>query len=320
MIMNFDKLELGSPVVAGNLAAYPLFAAGANNPLDYALLDDALDSGAVQITELDASGSVPELKLVNNGRKPVPLLDGDQLIGAKQNRVINITILIDAETAVVIPVSCVEQGRWRHDSDRFRSARRTMHASGRMAKMAQVSESLRHSGERRSDQSAVWDEIAAFSACHGVGSPTGAVEDVYVALDKRIHEIIARMQLPAGALGAVFCVDGRPTGLELFDKAGTLQRVAPKLVASYAYDAASSEKPRHGDTSSEAVEAFLYRVMTAPGERFNALGLGEDVRLESLHVIGGALKVHDHLVHLSAFDRHAPTARRRRTARQDFVY
>jgi hypothetical protein len=38
--------------------------------------------------------------------------DGEQLVGAKQNRILNMTVLVAAETEVTIPVSCVERGRW----------------------------------------------------------------------------------------------------------------------------------------------------------------------------------------------------------------
>jgi hypothetical protein len=40
------------------------------------------------------------------------LLDGEELIGAKQNRALNLTILAPAKQVIVIPVSCVEAGRW----------------------------------------------------------------------------------------------------------------------------------------------------------------------------------------------------------------
>ena len=40
-------------------------------------------------------------------------------IGAKQNRVANLTLLISAATTTTIPVSCVEQDRWSFQSDEF---------------------------------------------------------------------------------------------------------------------------------------------------------------------------------------------------------
>jgi hypothetical protein len=49
------------------------------------------------------------------------LLDGEQLVGAKQNRIPNMIVLVAAQTEVTIPVSCVEQGRWGYQA-RHRSS------------------------------------------------------------------------------------------------------------------------------------------------------------------------------------------------------
>jgi hypothetical protein len=58
-----------------------------------------------RVTELGAGGSVPELRFENLGEKPVLLLDGEELVGAKQNRALNLTILAPAKQVIVIPVS-----------------------------------------------------------------------------------------------------------------------------------------------------------------------------------------------------------------------
>ena len=86
-------------------------------------------------------GSVPELKVFNGLSQPVLLLDGEELIGAKQNRVLNLTIMVPADTEMMIPVSCVEAGRWQHISDGFVAADRTQFARGRAKKLSQVSRS-----------------------------------------------------------------------------------------------------------------------------------------------------------------------------------
>ena len=72
-------------------------------------LQEALDQQVLEITELDESGSVPELKVTNTAAQYVLLLDGEELMGAKQNRVLNTTILIKPNSETVIPVSCTEQ-------------------------------------------------------------------------------------------------------------------------------------------------------------------------------------------------------------------
>ena len=58
------------------------------------------------------AGSVPFLKVANRADRPLLPLDGEELLGAKQNRILNTTVRVAAHTEVTIPVSCVEQGRW----------------------------------------------------------------------------------------------------------------------------------------------------------------------------------------------------------------
>ena len=107
----------------------------------------ALARGWVTVTEVGEGGHVPELKVVNRGDVAVLLLDGEELVGAKQNRVLNLTILVPPQHTATIPVSCVESGRWRHVSHQFGSASRTQFAEGRAAKMRQVTSSLEANGK-----------------------------------------------------------------------------------------------------------------------------------------------------------------------------
>ena len=52
----------------------------------------------------------------------VLLYDGEELVGAKQNRILNVSVLVGAGAKMPIPVSCVEQGRWARSTLDFDSA------------------------------------------------------------------------------------------------------------------------------------------------------------------------------------------------------
>lgn len=56
---------------------------------------------------------MPQLAVINDGPIAVLIIDGEELIGAKQNRVLNTTVLLKERSKTVIPVSCTEQGRWQ---------------------------------------------------------------------------------------------------------------------------------------------------------------------------------------------------------------
>jgi hypothetical protein len=128
----------------GGLTIFPLFR---NDPVPpetgYTPLEEAVARGAVRVTEVGGGGAVPELRFENQGEKPVLLLDGEELIGAKQNRVVNLTILAPAKQVIVIPVSCVEAGRWRAKTEDFRPAEHVMYSRARAVKAAQVPDAHR---------------------------------------------------------------------------------------------------------------------------------------------------------------------------------
>ena len=136
----FESIKVGEPNHFGGLTIYPLFRNGSPPAQpDYMLLEEAVVRGVARVTELGQGGSVPELRFENLGERPVLLLDGEELVGAKQNRVLNLTILAPAKQAVVIPVSCVEAGRWHAESDSFQPAEHIMYSRARAAKAAHVS-------------------------------------------------------------------------------------------------------------------------------------------------------------------------------------
>ena len=137
------EISLGPEQYHKNMAISPLLADQGVN-LEFITLDEALAQRALVITEINESGHVPELKVVNNSRQKVLLLDGEELVGAKQNRVLNVTILLAPNSETLIPVSCIEHGRWSYASKEFSSANRTMSADLRKKKTQSVQKSFSH--------------------------------------------------------------------------------------------------------------------------------------------------------------------------------
>ena len=108
-----NGLDIREPILAfGGVTLFPVFSRNAYGPR-YQLIDEALGCGAVSIEE-KGSGSVPVLMLVNKSEQMVLVTYGDEFIGGKQNRIVNVTVLIPAKSVIDLPVSCVEQGRWHN--------------------------------------------------------------------------------------------------------------------------------------------------------------------------------------------------------------
>ena len=294
-----QSLEIAAPVVSGNLTMFPLLALE-ESAAGYATLDEALAAGFVKITEVSESGSVPELTVVNEGAAPVLVLDGEELVGAKQNRIVNLTILVPPHSRLRLPVSCVEAGRWAHRSRAFAAAGRAHYAAGRASKVAQVSYCMAASGERRADQGAIWDDIDEKAARMAAQSETRAAAAMYEKSREQLDEFQRSLQALPKQVGAVFAINGAIRGLEVFDSAATWRKSMRKIVESYGLDALDrlQEKPSRARRDPAR---FLATIAKTEAKAFPAIGLGEDVRLQGAHITGAALTVDEHVVHALAF-------------------
>jgi|WetSurMetagenome_2_1015567.scaffolds.fasta_scaffold03361_5 hypothetical protein len=297
------SLTVGEAIAHRNLAVFPLFG-GLEGPPGYVTLDGAVAAGTARVTEVSAGGHVPELSFVNSGPEAVLLLDGEELVGAKQNRVLNLTILVPAGASVKIPVSCVEQGRWSYRSEGFTPSGRAFFRAGRAQKVQRVTENLRAQGAPRSDQGQVWEDIAGKMERMAVASHTGAMSDLFEARAHGVEEYVRALRPQPGQCGAVFALDGKVAGLELFDATSTFEQALPKLIRSYALDALETLAPRKRAPKAPAgaeAAAFLTGVREAQVTLHASLGEGRDARFSQGHLSGAGLIARDRVVHLLAF-------------------
>jgi len=299
--LTLSGIAVGRPLTSGALTMFPLLN-GKNGQPDYLTLDEALTQGLATITEISESGTVPELKFVNRAERPVLLVDGEELVGAKQNRILNLTILVPARRELRIPVSCVERGRWGYKSHNFTSAPRTQFASSRARKTSSVSSSLK-TGQRDADQGQTWSEVDAL-LCHlDVQSPTSAMSDAFENHANRLDDQVRELQAVEGQAGAVFAVNEQIVGLDLFDHGSTFGKLLPKLIRSYAVESLGAVR-NNGQPEvriDPAVRHFLNSIQEANAEHYDAIGEGEDIRINDTELSAAALVARGRLIHLCGF-------------------
>jgi hypothetical protein len=298
-----DEAKIGRKQSYRNLAVFPLLSGYAVD-LDFITLDEALSEDLIEVMEKDDEGSVPELMVLNKSPKMILILDGEELVGAKQNRIVNTTILIQGKSNTVIPVSCVEQGRWSYESPSFHSKERLMSAQLRGLMAEQVHRSIRTSDSFRSDQSEIWDEISSKAARMEAESPTMAMSEIYEKKRSKLSDYVSHFRLVEMQVGAVFSINGKVVGLDSFGTPSTFAKVFKKLVESYALDAIDwSETDVASKTLRSKVTRFLRAAGVATLESRPSVGLGTDFRLESRNLNGFALVHEDRILHLSVFAR-----------------
>jgi hypothetical protein len=298
-----DKVKVGRKQSHRNLAVFPLLS-GYTTAFDYMTLDEALAEGLIEVTEVSQGGAVPELKVVNKSPRLVLILDGEELVGAKQNRIVNTTILVQAKSTTVIPVSCVEQGRWHYRSPSFSSEKRIMSPALRAMKAEHVGRSVRETGTFRSDQGRIWEEISGKADRLAAESPTMAMADLYQKERSSLSLYVKHFRSVEMQVGAVFLINGKVVGLDSFGRPETLAKVFRKLVESYALDAVDWSQPGGAERPSGAeVRTFLEVARTSPVESRSSVGLGTDCRMASDRLAGFALVHEERILHLSVFAR-----------------
>ncbi len=268
--------------------------------LSYLTFDEALRDGLIDITEINESGSVPELKLWNHADRLVFLMSGEELQGAKQNRVLNVSIMVGARSDISIPVSCVEAGRWRYTSRKFSSSGTAAHSFLRAKMSKDITNSYRMLGVPRSNQTNVWQEISRKLGKMASRSPSEALNQIYMDYESLLNKTMDALKVPTGASGCVFVSGGRIVGMDLFDQPRTFEKLWLKLLPCYVIDVIE-ESNQSANLTREDVAAWLKTALVAKAEKFDSPGLGDDVRLEGENLAGAALLLQGEAVHTEMF-------------------
>ncbi|AEB08766.1 ARPP-1 family domain-containing protein [Desulfobacca acetoxidans] len=297
-------ISVGPEQFYKNMAVFPLLADQSAN-LEFITLDEALAQRNLVITEIDETGQVPELKVVNNSSQKILLLDGEELVGAKQNRVLNVTILLAPNSETLIPVSCIEQGRWSYKSREFSSANRTMSADLRKKKTQSVHNRVRESGSFASDQGEIWEEISLkFERSHVPPSPTGALSDLFEAKKDTNKDYLKNFSPVDKQLGLAVFIDGNIAGVEFLGQHDKFQLLYHKLVTSYVMDAletADDISKEYPPLSPNSITEFLAGAAGANMDKRKSVSLGWDIRLESETMVGAGLEFEQDILQLSLF-------------------
>jgi hypothetical protein len=315
-------LALGNPSRCGPLAIVPVYGGQATVGVPYRTLAEELATGEILISE-KTHASVPTLQVINHSILPVLILDGEEVDGGLQNRVVNTTLLIPAASVFDLPVSCIEHGRWHESMPTF-NAGEAVHPTLRRQKTEQVTASFLAMSAPLADQSAVWAEVDARHRRTGTKSATGALRDSYAQNSAELLEAERTLPCPDNnPTGVVALIDGRAVCADLFDRPETLRHYWTRLVRSYALEAVGVT-PGAAEPQLDSARRLLDRPRRAVRTPFPSPGLGADVRVSGNGVVGAAL-VHDDTVLHAALFRHrfrggdaslqSPRARARRIAR-----
>ncbi len=274
----FVHARVGERIGHEALSVFPLFAEPGGGS-EYLLADEAIGSGGVKVEEVGESGSVPNLLVDNQADTLVLFLEGEELRGAKQNRVLNMSLLAPAKSRTTIPVSCVEQGRWRFVSKHFGSSGRHSSSKLRHILRKSVTQRVQDSGEHSSDQRQVWMEVERQMGSLGSHSGTMAMSDTYESHSNKLAEFRDRLEYVEGATGLAVAVGNKVVSVDVFDKPATCRKVWDRLMTGMIMDALEPGE-QAATPGTEDVQKVLAALENAPWKEAPTVGAGQEFRAE----------------------------------------
>ena len=293
------EITVAQPTVVGSLAVFPLIA-DRSPSVRYVSFAEAVQRGAV-VKELGGGASVNDLVVHNPLDLPVLLYEGEEVLGAQQNRTFDVSVLVAAASALQVPVSCVEAGRWdgrRHD-EAFAPAPQTANPRLRRMKNTQARASVAAGLEARAEQGEVWREVAETAARLGVNAPTGAMHDVFERRRDQLDEIVSAVQMHCSQVGMLAAIGGRFVVLDHVSEVEAFAALHGPLVEGYALDAIGA--PDASPPATADARDFIELLMTAPCGTGPAVGLGEGLQFSFGGLSGTGLICDGELVTLTAF-------------------
>ena len=285
--------QIGDPVEHRGIVVAPLFPLRGPRAR-YVTFDTALAHG-LSITETSETGEVPELVVTNPLPYDVLLYDGAEIVGAKQNRILNVTVLVAAGSTIRVPVSCTEEGRWRSVSAAFSPAPHIANTELRRRKAMALAAMPLARGAAQHD---VWDSVRAQGERMGSSSPTGAHRDLFSARERELAALEPAFPAEAGQCGAVLGL-GDTLCLDAVSRPDAFAAIWPKLRRGYLLDALE-----HLDgpaTQPKRLLGFVDEVADALVTRGPSAGLGSDVRVKGPGVLGSGLELDRESIQLSAY-------------------
>lgn len=312
LFTTLQTVRLGEPFVFENGQFFPLFRSN-KAVVNYLTMNEAIQKKLLTIREINQGGSVNNLNAENLGDLPILILDGEEVHGAKQNRVMNTTLLLAPHTKINIPVSCTEQGRWSSSfnlRDSMTDANFLLDAHIRERKARAIKENLKSRKSFSSEQSEVWSDVANLHRSLGFQSPTGAYDEVHKHLHGNSQELLQKFPYQEGQCGVLFFLGGTFIAIDFVSQPGAYQIIHQKLLRGYFVQMQRMRNiaptPITVDQAQQTLQSFETELMTGKGHDLvvsPSVSLGTDVRITTEEKTAIFLVYQDELIHGAIFRR-----------------
>lgn len=283
--MNLKHLSLAKRQNYENITVVPILS-DTNTPFDVLDLKKGLKMGLVTIGECDST-NVEKVKLKNNSISPLILLDGEEIAGSLQNRIISQTMIIAPKSEMEIPVNCSEKGRNEYKSE-FQYSDYIANSNTRRKKVY---------NKNKLRQNVVWSSIDDLEKDKNTCSKTNALRDSYEKNKYDIDSYLKHFKMENNQIG-VICIVENKVGLEIFNNHSLYEKYNEMLLRSYIIDSSNKEKI---NISNKELENILDSINDDSFIKKEAVGLGKYYKISNSYGNGHILIYENNMVHANFF-------------------
>lgn len=274
-----------------------------HNTLEYISGPTAIKNNLIEVTEIFEEENVNNLLVFNHSDKYAFFMDGDMLIGAKQNRVLNTSVFLAPKSKTNLPVSCVQQGRWDRHYSGFKEADYIAPQKLRANKAESVNFNLKARGEIKADQAKVWDDVENYEVILNCISPTSDLNEVYDQKKNDIEAFINSLKLDPNSNGMSIFVDQKLLSTDVFNRTDIFSEYFTKILRSAAIEVAYFDDKENLLTEAEA--SYKSLTLFDSLESINTtihkgVGIGEEKRFSTDELTGFELIYKNQSIHLTA--------------------
>ncbi|MEN3043612.1 MAG: DUF6569 family protein [Candidatus Hydrothermales bacterium] len=298
--MMLKNLNIGEPVFQRNLLLFPLYRGeNGDGELIIKTIEDAYNEGFGGFRELERP-NIEKVIFENRGSYPVFAIDGEQVLGAFQNRVINTAFFSEPNTVIEVPVTCVEERRWGGKRN-FDFSSTTLYPSLRALLLKTTNKSLILKNSFISDQKLVWENIRKTLTSLNVYSKTLSIQDAFNIYESQINWYLDGVNFD-NACGIIAFAGPNFLCMDLFVSKSLFLKFKEKILKGYALDAILLREYKTDFVEKDRVKEIIEKVKRLRIREYKGLGNGVELRGEGEGLIlRGFKKERDKILHLAIF-------------------
>ncbi len=201
-----------------------------------------IDKGLCRVMEQNDE-QVGNVFIINESDDFLLFTDMDILVGAKQNRVVNVSTLVKPRSKSNLEVSCVEQNRWDHSHLDFKNSKQSIEPNMRRKKFDLISEKPETGQYRDELQSEIWSDVRhCLMASEDVNSTADYNSYLEAEKARKLSKEIPVILPDMNCNGVAIFVDDKLINVELFANTALYQYYFNKIADHYQNSAKSKLK------------------------------------------------------------------------------